>query len=149
MNRLIIIFLILYSWNSKSQQKNNLYGSFFSNGVYYGESEDKDFNEDLRTNNYLKLDYLVGEKWSFDLQIESYAIDGRLQNFSENLNGTFISTFSANYKINNLKFSVGSIYDQFGSGLVFRTWEDRQLGINNSIWGLEQPTQLKNSTLLD
>ena len=136
MNRLILFFLILYCWGSKSQQKNNLYGSFFSNGVYYGESEDNDFNEDLRTNNYLKLDYLVGEKWNFDLQIESYAIDGRLQNFSENLKGTFISTFSANYKINNLKFSVGSIYDQFGSGLVFRTWEDRQLGINNSIWGV-------------
>ena len=136
MNRLILFFLILYCWSSTSQQKNNLYGSFFSNGVYYGESEDKDFNEDLRTNNYLKLDYLVGEKWNFDLQIESYAIDGRLQNFSENLKGTFISTFSANYKINNLKFFIGSIYDQFGSGLVFRTWEDRQLGINNSIWGV-------------
>ena len=136
MNRLILFFLILYGWSSNSQQKNNFYGSFFSNGVYYGESEDKDFNEDLRTNNYLKLDYFIEEKWNFDLQIESYAIDGRLQNFSENLKGTFISTFSANYKINDLKFSIGSIYDQFGSGLVFRTWEDRQLGINNSIWGV-------------
>ena len=47
MNRLILFFLILYCWGSKSQQKNNLYGSFFSNGVYYGESEDNDFNEDL------------------------------------------------------------------------------------------------------
>ena len=79
--------MILYCWSSKANKKQFI-RLFFSNGVYYGESEDNDFNEDLRTNNYLKLDYLVGEKWNFDLQIESYAIDGRLQNFSENLNGT-------------------------------------------------------------
>ena len=41
-----------------------------------------------------------------------------------------------NYSKNNFGFTIGSIYDQFGSGLILRTWEDRQLGINNSIWGL-------------
>ena len=32
-------------------------------------------------------------------------------------------------------FSVlaGDFFEQFGSGLMFRSWEDRQLGINNSI----------------
>ena len=34
-------------------------------------------------------------------------------------------------------FSVtaGSFYEQFGSGLLFRSWEDRALGLNNAIMG--------------
>ena len=31
---------------------------------------------------------------------------------------------------------MGSFYEQFGNGLVFRAWEDRQLGINNSLRGI-------------
>ena len=43
--------------------------------------------------------------------------------------------------------SIGSIYDQFGSGLVLRTWEDRQLGINNSIWGFRTSFDTDNVSL--
>ena len=32
---------------------------------------------------------------------------------------------------------VGDIFDQFGSGLIFRSFEDRQLGFNNSIEGVQ------------
>lgn len=31
--------------------------------------------------------------------------------------------------------SIGNIYDQFGSGLIFRAYEDRPLGIDNSLRG--------------
>ena len=31
---------------------------------------------------------------------------------------------------------VGSFYEQFGNGLIFRAWENRQLGINNSLRGI-------------
>ena len=135
MNRLILFLLILYCWSSSSQQKNNLYGSFFSNGVYYSENESKDFEKKFKSNNYFNLNYLIGNKWRFDLQLESY-LPGRLQNFSEMMEGNYLSTLSINYKTKKFDFSVGSIYEQFGSGLILRTWEDRQLGINNSIWGV-------------
>ena len=135
MNRLILFLLILYCWSSSSQQKNNLYGSFFSNGVYYSENESKDFEKKFKSNNYFNLNYLIGNKWKFDLQLESY-LPGRLQNFSETMEGTYLSTLSINYKTKKFDFSIGSIYEQFGSGLILRTWEDRQLGINNSMWGV-------------
>lgn len=32
-------------------------------------------------------------------------------------------------------FTVGDFYDQFGSGLIFRTYEERSLGIDNSLRG--------------
>ena len=34
------------------------------------------------------------------------------------------------------EITIGSFYEQFGNGLIFRAWEDRQLGINNSIMGV-------------
>ena len=43
--------------------------------------------------------------------------------------------------------TIGSIYEQFGSGLILRTWEDRQLGINNSIWGLRSTYENENISL--
>ena len=36
----------------------------------------------------------------------------------------------------NFEILVGDIYDQFGNGLIFRSFEDRQLGLNNSLEGV-------------
>ena len=33
-------------------------------------------------------------------------------------------------------FLVGDIFDQYGNGLIFRSFEDRQLGLNNSLEGV-------------
>lgn len=38
-------------------------------------------------------------------------------------------------KIKNFELTVGDFYDQFGSGFILRTYEDRSLGIDNSIRG--------------
>ena len=38
-------------------------------------------------------------------------------------------------KIKNFELTVGDFYDQFGSGFILRTYEDRALGIDNSIRG--------------
>ena len=134
MNKFYIIISLLFFFVGFSQN-NSFYGAFESNGVYYSENESKDFEKKFKSNNYFNLNYLIGNKWKFDLQLESY-LPGRLQNFSNNLEDTYLSTLSINYKTKKFDFSVGSIYEQFGSGLILRTWEDRQLGINNSIWGV-------------
>src|SRR5690606_38964311 len=52
----------------------------------------------------------------------------------ENQNG--IGTYYLNYKNETLDITGGYFYEQFGSGLILRTWEDRQLGINNALKGL-------------
>lgn len=38
-------------------------------------------------------------------------------------------------KLKRLEMTVGSIYDQFGSGFIFRTYEERTLGVDNSLLG--------------
>jgi len=38
-------------------------------------------------------------------------------------------------KYKNVELTLGNFYDQFGSGLIFRTYEERSLGVDNSLFG--------------
>ena len=136
MNRLVLfLFFLLFIYKGFSQSNNFFYGSFESNGVYYEDSESTDYDKKFASNSYLNIKYNLNNKWVFDLQTESY-IPKQLQNYSDLLEDTFISTFSIDFNTTNFNFTLGTLYEQFGSGILLRTWEDRQLGINNSLWGI-------------
>lgn len=49
-----------------------------------------------------------------------------------------------NWQDDNFSFRAGDIFEQFGSGMVFRSFEDRTLGINNSIEGVYGSYNYKN-----
>ena len=42
----------------------------------------------------------------------------------------------ARYTSDGLDVTVGNYYEQFGSGLVLRSYEDKGLGIDNSLDGV-------------
>jgi hypothetical protein len=46
-----------------------------------------------------------------------------------------IGMFYIQKRVGDLDIFVGNIYDQFGSGMIFRAWEERTLGIDKSILG--------------
>lgn len=50
-------------------------------------------------------------------------------------NGWGVSNIYVKALVNGFDVTVGDFYDQFGSGFVFRTYEERSLGIDNSIRG--------------
>jgi len=108
-----------------------------SNSQYYMDDEvTGDFTDEyrFRSNNYLKLDYSIN-KFSFGMQLESYA-PLSLLNYSPNFDDPInIGVFSAAYNTKKFGVTLGHFYEQFGSGLILRSWEDRQLGINNAIRG--------------
>ncbi len=136
MLKTVTTFVITLSILSFSySQSNKIYGSYESNAVYYQENEEEAYQNKLASNNYLNIKYLFNSNWNVEVQVESY-LPKKLQSYSDSFENTHLSTLNINYSKNNFGFTIGSIYDQFGSGLILRTWEDRQLGINNSIWGL-------------
>ncbi len=125
----------------------SLTGSFETNTSYYLKDKDISFNPDDKwgSNNYLKVDYSnFGGKLTAGLQVEGYlpALQGyEFMNEGRKafLGGKYISWQDEYYGIR-----VGDIFDQFGSGLVFRSYEDRALGINNSIEGAQARLQYKD-----
>ena len=139
----LLLVFFTFTLSSFTQSNNYFYGSFESNGVYYQESESTDYDEKFASNTYLNLKYNLNNKWVFDLQTESY-LPKQLQNYSDLLEDTFVSTFSINFNPSDFNFTLGTIYEQFGSGMLLRTWEDRQLGINNSLWGIRTSYKKQN-----
>lgn len=117
-------------------------GGTFSGGLestsqWYQADEDLGFeqpSDPFRSNNYLRLDYNYG-KFSAGLQYEAY-LPSALLGYSDRFNDNKIGTYYVNYKGEQLDITAGNFYEQFGSGMILRSWEDRQIGINNSIRGL-------------
>lgn len=117
-------------------------GGTFSGGIestsqWYRADKDLGFeepNDPFRSNNYLRLDYTYG-KFSAGLQYEAY-LPNALLGYSDRFNDNKIATYYVNYKGEDLEITAGNFYEQFGSGMILRSWEDRQIGINNSIRGL-------------
>ena len=119
--------------------KGQLSGSFETNTIWY--MPDKYTynaanplpNDRIGSNNYLKLDYSVG-KFSAGLQGELYA--PVLQGYDSALKGAQITHKYAKWTDNNFEIQVGDFYDQYGSGMIFRAYEDRALGINTGLEGV-------------
>ena len=145
-NFLLIMVSLVMITKGFSQEGRSFYGSFESNGVYYQDNENEKYDEQFASNNYLNLKYIFNSDWSFEAQVESYS-PMRLQSYSDSFEKTHLSTLNINYTKKGFGLTIGSIYEQFGSGLILRTWEDRQLGINNSIWGLRSTYENENISL--
>ena len=132
-----IVILLFFSISISSQNNNKLSIGFESNAQYYLDDDvTGDFTEDdnFRSNNYLKLDYGITD-FTFGLQFEGYAPQSLL-NYSPKYDEQFnIATYFAKYSQKKWDLTLGYFYEQFGSGLILRSWEDRQLGINNAIRG--------------
>ena len=47
-----------------------------------------------------------------------------------------IGFYQINKKVDKLDITVGSFYDQLGSGLLFRAYEQRQIGIDYALQGI-------------
>lgn len=132
---LFILFLAGASYSVSAQQEGYLTGSFENNDHFYVADDASGFtpsDDRFASNNYLKLDYYKGN-FSAGLQMEAYvpAIIG----YPDNLEKYALSNIYVNWKDDDFQFTAGTFYDQFGSGLLFRSWEDRLLGLNNAIMG--------------
>src|SRR5690554_3810422 len=118
-----------------------------SNNQYYLDDdkikiEENEAEQRLRSNTYIKLDYFKN-KWEFGTQIESY-YPKAIINYSPDLKDVNIGTIYARYNDidNGVNITLGHFYEQFGSGLILRSWEDRALGINNALFGMNAKLRL-------
>jgi hypothetical protein len=136
MKKIIALHLFFFTSIILAQNNSNLTVGFESNSQYYMDDEKTgDFTEEnrFRSNNYLKIDYLISNFY-FGIQTESYE-PMSLLNYSPDFNQTNIALYYAGYKSKKIEVAAGYFYEQYGSGLILRSWENRQLGINNALRG--------------
>lgn len=88
--------------------------------------------EKLGFNGFANIIYTKGN-FSAGIRYESYL--NRLQGFDDRYNGNGITYRFARYKNDALDITVGNFYEQFGSGITLRSYEERNLGYDNAIDG--------------
>ncbi|HEX7412645.1 MAG TPA: DUF6029 family protein [Bacteroidia bacterium] len=97
------------------------------------------------SNGFGNLNYIRGN-FSAGLRYESY--NPVMQGFDPRYVGTGIPYRYIRYKIANLDITAGNFYDQFGSGMILRVYEDRGLLYDNTIDGFRAIyTPIKGITL--
>ena len=131
----LVIGLVSASAVLSAQENGYVTGSFETNNHLYVNDAVNEFQADddrIGSNNYLKVDYYKGNL-SAGLQLESY-LPAQI-GFPEELSRYALSNMYVNWKDDAFQVTAGTFYDQFGSGLLFRSWEDRLLGLNNAVMG--------------
>lgn len=139
--------------NLSSSLENNT--QWYTNDKTLGDFEDPfapfDIrDEQFRANTYLRLDYSFLKKFTAGVQIESYE-PLPLLNYAPQYNDTNLGTYYINYHNEKLDVTAGYFYEQFGSGILLRAFEERQLGLNNALRGGRikyNPTNFLNLTVL-
>lgn len=130
--------LATYAQNDSiaEKPKGYFFGGFESNSQWYTNDEKREIEhpeDPFRSNNYLGLNYNYG-KWTGGIQVEGY-IPNALLNYNPKYEKTNVGTYYLDYKTSKINVTAGYFYEQFGSGLLLRSWEDRSLGINNALRG--------------
>lgn len=128
----------------KDWSKGYVTGSFESNtNLYHQDSKSLATVPDghFGSNNYLKLDY-YNNRISAGIQMEAYA--PVLVGYPNRLQGAALTNYYINWTDESFSLTAGTFYDQFGSGLLFRSWEDRALGHNNALTGARVSWHYRN-----
>ncbi len=72
--------------------------------------------------------------FSAGLRFEMY--QNPMLGFNPDYEGQGIANYFVSYNSQKLTVTAGHFYEQFGSGLILRTYEDRYLGLDNALLGI-------------
>jgi hypothetical protein len=84
-------------------------------------------------NTYALINY-TNKGFKAGTRVELYA--PRILGYPDRFDGVGIGYRYVGYENDMLSVTVGNFYEQFGSGLIFRAYEDRNLGLDNAMDGL-------------
>ena len=140
--RIILLAVVLFSMTVSYAQSllNNgkVSGNIQMNAQYYIEDSvigAEKVNNKVRTNTFANIQYTNGG-FAAGLRYEYYAhplIDFEKIGYV----GEGIPYYYFSYTQDNLEIVLGSFYEQFGSGLTYRSYEDRNLGFDNATRGIK------------
>ena len=136
---LFLMALALIGFRASAQsflENSQVSGSFQTDAQYYMLDKGIDITDlkgkKLGINGFGKVNYTNGN-FSAGMRFEAFMPE--MNGFRSELNGVGLANFFATYDNGFIGMTVGDIYDQFGSGLVFRSYEEWSLGMDNALRG--------------
>lgn len=139
---LLALMSFIFAMNSFAQvtepapDKGQLHGNF--SVLWQQYNEDSLINADVPPaktgfNSFGNLTYTYG-KFTAGIRFESYL--NAVLGYPGRFKGSGIGSRFAQYQSGMLDITVGNFYEQFGSGLAFRSYWEPNLGIDNAIDGM-------------
>lgn len=89
-------------------------------------------SEHMLMNSFANIHYTLGN-FNAGLRFESYL--NPIQGFDKRYKGTGVPFWFASWEKESFGITVGHFYEQFGSGMTLRSYEERNLGYDNAIKG--------------
>ena len=133
---LIALFpLALYAQEKADSSGISVSGSIESN-IYIPQYDEaigtERYDEWALTNTYANVDV---ESRYIDAGARFEFLKHPLPGYEEQFRGWGVPYYYIKGKIKGAELTLGTFYEQFGSGLTLRTYEERTLGLDNSILG--------------
>ena len=143
MKHLYLTFLVVLSVASAALQAQNTAritgclqtnANFFITDTAIGATGTPQYDyQKFGAENWLNLNY---SNWGFDVGLRFDMFNNsNLLNPLASFNGVGIGRWYVNKKIEKFELSGGYLYDQIGSGIIFRAYEERALMIDNALYG--------------
>ena len=140
---LILIFSFLIAMQGVAQDKVVVTGSLQSDMLLANKDTETGFvkgsptgyEDQFMTNTYLDLGV---QSHYVDAGLRFEYLDHPMPGFNDRYNkfkGSGVPNFYVKGKLKQLEITAGTFYEQFGSGFILRTYEERSLGIDNSLLG--------------
>jgi len=133
----ILLFLpILFTGEIFAQNGGTVRGNFQTTMQTYKEDTligATDASEIVLLNSYANILY-TNANFTAGVRYEGYF--NTLQGYDTKNNGFGFAYRFLQYSADNFDITVGNFYEQFGSGLIFRTYEDKNIGYDNAMDGL-------------
>lgn len=128
--------IVTASAHGQGLLNSNIHGNFQIDAQYYkvdsvigaGEVPEKLLSNGFANFNYEKDNFSAG------LRYENYL--NPMLGFDARYKGNGIPYRFLTYKKEDLQITVGNFYEQFGSGMILRAYEERQLGVDNALDGV-------------
>lgn len=139
--KVLMALVVCSSFTLFAQEKDygQIHGNFQTNFQYYLRDSliDPDGeafpDERLLAAGFLNLNYTKGN-FMAGIRYENY--QNNLVGLPEGFRGQGIPYRFVRYSRDGIDVTAGNFYEQFGAGLVFRTYEERGLGLDNAMDGL-------------
>ena len=131
----VVLGLVTPVWAQNAPDYGELHGNFQIDAQYYNPDSAigaPPVPEKMRMNSFVNLIYTRG-KVTAGVRYESYL--NTILGFNPRYKGNGIPFRFVNYANDGLDVTLGSFYEQFGSGIVLRTYEERGLGYDNAFDG--------------
>ncbi|MFY0643869.1 MAG: hypothetical protein JXR19_05330 [Bacteroidia bacterium] len=150
--RILVILFLFSSLFASAQDEGVLSGNFQSNFSFF--IKDTLIGADEKASPQYGKQISSAEAWLFlNYDIKGFHLAARydLFNNSNLLNpsgaytGQGLGFWQIQKSIGNLEITAGSFYDQFGSGAIFRAYENRLIGIDYAMQGVRMKYDINDN----